>query len=380
MKARSGRLGGRTPIFGSCLALMLAAVMLPCDAAPRSGVAPLAASPAQQARPKAPSAPVIKPYPVEKVIESGTLTYEVALVTGGPDGLALKLKPLSPAMRRFALLSLVWHGWGRDGLHTFFYLGDASMAPEILEALKEPGFAKQRRAFAQAVSLFGPIYPRVQYLRDTFFAEFKGGDQPSPFDSAFDKKLYALGTQFGTKAEYGAALARMAARSRELSGLIGKLRLAVPDDRRLAWFTEQLNAALGADASLDERRRRLAAWPPPQRIIYLLDAFNLEMLNGSVDQYFYNSAGDLAPETVTALREAGLEKHAAALQKCVEMFGAPYPADNAARRKGWFSGSNESVLAKLRSAAFEKATAEVDDGAIDAAMLKIALAAGILPK
>ncbi len=356
------------------MALRILTIALVCCASSLLAVA----SPLHAAKPAPIRAPVIKPYPVEKVIETGTLRYEVALITDGPDGLEAKLKPLSPTLRKLAYLSLLWHGWGRDGLHTFFYLGDASVAPEILEALKGPDFAKQRRAFARATALFGPIYPRAEYLRDTFFAESKGGDQPSPFDGAFDKKLYALGREFGTKEEYGKALARFVGRERELSAWARTLRATLPDERRLHWLTEQLATQLESAAKLDEMRRRLAAWPSADRIVYLLDAFNIEMLNGSVDQYFYNSAGDLAPETVVALREAGLERHARALQSCVDMFGTPYPADNEERRKGWFS-DNDGLFAKLRGAAFEKATGEVDDGAIEPAMITIARRAGILP-
>ena len=228
-----------------------------------------------------------------------------------------------------------------------------------------------------AVALFGPIYPRAEYLRDTFFAESKG-DGPSPFDGAFDKKLYALGSAFGSKAKFGKALARMVARSPELSAWIAEARKKISVETRLAWLTEQIATALGADSKLDEMRQRLAAWPDSYRIIYLLDAFNIEMLNGSVDQYFYNSAGDLAPETVMALRQAGLLKHAAALQNCIDMFGNPYPADTEFRRRGWFHDAG-GIFAKLRSAVFEHATGQVDDGEIERAMIDLAHRAGIWP-
>jgi hypothetical protein len=349
----------------SLLAVALCALSLPAFATPRAADG-------------APAVPVIKPFPMEKIIAKGTLIYEVTLVTRGPEGLEAKLKPLSPALRRLALLSLIWHGWGRDGLHTFFYLGDASMAPEILEALREPGLGKQRRAFEKAAALFGPIYPRVQYLRDTFFAESKG-DGPSPFDSEFDKKLYALGKEFGAKEEYGKALARLVGRSRELSGFVKKMRLSLSDETRLDWLTEQLGDAIGDRMRRDEIWVRLVSWPASYRIIYLIEAFNAEMLNGAVEQYFYNYAGELAPETVAALREAGLEKHARALQDCVDLFGIPYPADTEARRTGWLDPENAGVLKSLRDAILERATGLVDDGKMIDKMIEIARREKILP-
>ena len=346
-------------------------------------LAPLAtialAKPASKAR-LSPLVPEIKPFPPERIIKEGTLIYDVVLTTDGPDGLEAKLKPLSPNLRRLALLSLVWHGWGPDGLHTFFYLGNGSMAPEIMEALREPGFAGQRRAFAKAVALFGPIYPRAQYLRATFFAESKGGDEPSPFDSVFDKKLYALGKEFGSKEEYGKALAHFVEGRRELSAWAAKLRASLSDDRRLEWLTEQLEIAAGDITASDELRGRLAPWPASYRMIYLISAFNEEMLNGGVDQYFYNYAGMLAPETVAALREAGLDKHAQALQDCVDLFGTPYPADTMARRNGWLDPDAGDILYGVRSAIFERATYKVDDGAMIRKMIEIARREKILPE
>jgi hypothetical protein len=331
------------------------------------------------AKPPPQHAPRIKPIPTEKVIEDGTLIYDVTLVTEKQPGLEKKLAVLSPAMRKLALLSLIWHGWGRDGLHTFFYMGDASMAPEILEALKEPGFRRQRLVFAQAMALFGPIYPRAEYLRDTFFAESKGGDEPSPFDSVFDKKLFALGVKFGSKSEYGAALARFVARDRKLTGFIAKTRAAMRDETRLNWLMEQFWTALGNEFHGEKIRPVIAAWPSSYRIIYLLYEFNLEMLNGSVEQYFYNYAGELAPETVEAMREAGLEKHAQVLQDCIDSFGVPYPADTVARREGFLDPENKGIFKTLRDALFERATAEVDDGAIEDKMIEIAKRENILP-
>jgi hypothetical protein len=122
------------------------------------------------------------------------------------------------------------------------------------------------------------------------------------------------------------------------------------------------------------------AWPSAYRIIYLLEAFNLEMLNGSVEQFFYNYAGELAPDTVTAMREAGLEKHAQVLQNCIDTFGEPYPADTSARREGWLDPENVGIFKTLRNAVFERATIEVDDGAIEQKMIDIAKREKILPR
>ena len=79
------------------------------------------------------------------------------------------------------------------------------------------------------------------------------------------------------------------------------------------------------------------------------------------------------------MREAGLEKHAAALQGCVEMFGAALSGRQRGAPQGLVLREAMDILAKLRSAAFEKATGEVDDGAIEPAMVKLAREAGILP-
>jgi hypothetical protein len=56
------------------------------------------------------------------------------------------------------------------------------------------------------------------------------------------------------------------------------------------------------------------------------------MLNGSVHQFFYNSAGRYAPEVVTAMRNIGLSTHADVVQRGIDIFRPPYSTDTAQRR------------------------------------------------
>lgn len=120
----------------------------------------------------------------------------------------------------------------------------------------------------------------------------------------------------------------------------------------------------------------LRAWPRPYQVLCLLDQFNEEMLNGSVHQFFYNSTGALAPEVAVALREVGLPKHAAAVERGIAMFRPPYPRDTNRRRADYFIHDGTTAFDE----ALEALTGDVDDGAIPTAMLALAKREGILPR
>jgi hypothetical protein len=122
-----------------------------------------------------------------------------------------------------------------------------------------------------------------------------------------------------------------------------------------------------------------AAWPRVCQQLHLLDLFEMEMLNGSVQQFFHNSSGDLAEEVVGAMRELGLEAHAAAVSRGVASFGDPYPVDLAARRAR-FHPPPSPLDSRGLDEHLDALTGEVDDGAIHAAMLRAAKDADILPR
>jgi hypothetical protein len=80
----------------------------------------------------------------------------------------------------------------------------------------------------------------------------------------------------------------------------------------------------------------LSALSKTERVVHLVNVFNFEVLNGTLSQFFYNSAGDHAVETVPALEAVRAKRAAAALRGANHLFprGAP-PADRMKRYDAW---------------------------------------------
>jgi len=79
--------------------------------------------------------------------------------------------------------------------------------------------------------------------------------------------------------------------------------------------------AKGLQALTETERTLLAVW--------VVDA---EVNNGGFDQYFFNSSGDLAPETPSALERIGAPRAAALLRRAIERFPDAQPASTQTAR------------------------------------------------
>lgn len=86
------------------------------------------------------------------------------------------------------------------------------------------------------------------------------------------------------------------------------------------WKKLEARWAAGFDQLLPMEQQAIALW--------WLEA---ETMNGTLDQFFWNSAGDLALLARDALRELNLPITAQALQSALDYFGADYPLDRAQR-------------------------------------------------
>lgn len=89
-----------------------------------------------------------------------------------------------------------------------------------------------------------------------------------------------------------------------------------------------------------------------QRTIFLNVALEREINNGGFNQYFFNSAGDYAYQTVDSLREVGAYTMADILQEAINLFpNGELPEDQFERQE---------VLEEIEGAASEK-WFELDD-------------------
>ena len=88
----------------------------------------------------------------------------------------------------------------------------------------------------------------------------------------------------------------------------------------------------------DEKAQRLglAALTDAERIVVLVSRANFEVESGGLSAFFYNSAGDHAVETVSALEAVGAKEAGAALRAAMAKFpGGSPPADRERRYPGW---------------------------------------------
>jgi len=71
-----------------------------------------------------------------------------------------------------------------------------------------------------------------------------------------------------------------------------------------------------------------------QKNFYFNQNLEREINNGGFNQYFYNSSGDFAHETITSLRKIGADKTAVILQKAIDQFpDSTVPKDRTNRQE-----------------------------------------------
>lgn len=111
--------------------------------------------------------------------------------------------------------------------------------------------------------------------------------------------------------------------------------MAKQDDLRVAYSTfasaRGLEARLGAlfkrvqpvmfaAETAAEVEAALARLTPGQRAVWAVEQLQLEMGNGGIEQYFYNSPGDTAPEALQGLRLIDAPKFARPLEQAMQLF------------------------------------------------------------
>lgn len=292
------------------------------------------------------------------------------------DAVLQQINALDPDVQALMWLSWLNDQWGRDGLHTFFFRDGGDHAPAVLAALRHAGLDREATVFAEAMALFGPNYPTDQAARERAFAWSRPGRRIDAYTTqpnepnAFDRVLMRKAEEFGTQDSLAQRIAAYVESTPAARAWSERTRAHMSDEERLDWLLDRLAAMAQSASGAD-----LSTWPRAYRQLRLMAELNAEQLNGGVHQYFYNSSGDAAPETVAVLKEAGLPRHAAALQRSVDLFGTPYPTDTQARRESHFHKPWSDWDEKLNAA-----TDDIDDGGLHEKMLEIAQLEHLLPR
>jgi hypothetical protein len=84
----------------------------------------------------------------------------------------------------------------------------------------------------------------------------------------------------------------------------------------------------------DGRSQSVRALSPSGQVVYFVQVFDSEVLNGGLHQYFSNSSGQYAHEALAALEKLGATQTAKLLQQAIAAFpGKRVPKDWARRNK-----------------------------------------------
>lgn len=288
-----------------------------------------------------------------------------------------------PAAERPILVIAAVAQWtfGETGLRSFLVSGDSVFLDEVLLVLDSEGLDAHAALLREGAALFGPDFGGTQVRRYARWSDGRG----KILDAELDAALRRLSERFHALPRLLDEAASRAVRSPDVAAEYESLRAGTHEDTtsirggaseadRLRFLTDRLWSCLNHYDDPPAVLARLAALPPPYARIIVVRIFEAEMLNGSVQQAFFNSSGTIMPEVVTALHAMGLSKQAAAVERGIAMFPTPFPRDLEERRS--FMERQGAAL----DDALERLTGDVDDGELQAAMIATAKAADILPK
>ena len=96
-----------------------------------------------------------------------------------------------------------------------------------------------------------------------------------------------------------------------------------------------------------EQAAGYAQLTPAERVVYCLDGVEREVNNGGFAQFFENSAGDHALDTIDALKTLGAPRMAALVSDAVSVFPNGRPAEDRERRQEQLARLDEQAKAKL---------------------------------
>ncbi len=101
---------------------------------------------------------------------------------------------------------------------------------------------------------------------------------------------------------------------------------------KLAALFKRVQPVMFAAETAREVEAALLQLTPGQRAVWAVEQLQLEMGNGGIEQYFYNSPGDTAPEALDGLRKIDAPKFARPLERAIALFpGGRVPRDRDAR-------------------------------------------------
>ncbi|MGL4235673.1 DMP19 family protein [Tabrizicola sp.] len=330
-------------------------------------------------------------YPVTEIIQTEaallSVAYYLAIASSDTDVMAALENPtalakayrdtvlaetadLDPVERDVRLLGLLaWQAQGGNAALTLTTHDSAGMFDDWLAVLDRRGLTEHAQILRAAKALF-PIWgddPQARYHQWS-------DDQGNELDPVLGDGLRDLSARFeAAEPPLLEAAKSLAMTQPALKARYQKMVLAADDYALLTYLSQNIGGCAGDWWDAAEADASLARLPQAHVDLIVTDFFIAESLNGSAHQFFYNASGTVAPQVRDALRRMGLPEHAAAIERGMAVFPAPYPRDTEARRAvmSGFTEAQDNQLYDL--------TGYADDGMIFEAMIKLAKAEGLWP-
>jgi hypothetical protein len=108
---------------------------------------------------------------------------------------------------------------------------------------------------------------------------------------------------------------------------------SLPSWQRVQAALKPLLATLKIYGFKRELLKELADFHEDQRALFVAFLCDGEVRNGGFHQFFFNSAGFIAPESVSGYHRLGLATQAGFVQTALAMFGEPFPRIRARRQQ-----------------------------------------------
>jgi Domain of unknown function (DUF4375) len=330
-------------------------------------------------------------YPVTEVIQNEAIVLSIAHFAAFPtdeadtmaflkDGAAqakayreavlAEVADLDLVERDVRLLGLLaWESQGDNAILGLTTQAKAGMLEEWLVVLDRHGLTEHAQALREAKALY-TVWgddPQARYYQ---WSDGYGNElDPVLGDGlrTWSARLHAAEPSL-LEAAKSLAVTQPALKARYQA-----MAFAAEDYDLLSYLSRNIAGCAGNWWEALDAEANLAPLPQAHADLIVTEIFVAESLNGSVHQFFFNSSGTLAPQVRDALQRMGLPDHAAAIERGMAVYPAPYPRDTEARRavmRG-FTEAQDNELYDL--------TGFADDGMIFDAMVKLAKSAGLWP-
>ncbi len=363
----------------------------------------------------------VKTIPVWQVLRMSMGMETWHIMTDGREKYLASIDVLPAKVRRLRLLVelMLATGYVYDqevaSLRTFFSLPVATMAPQILTALKEAGLKQQGDAFDVAMALFGKGYPIDDTTRSGFFTqtdlkryvdEFENAMAPfknSPMDDAersrvialtvdrlatglhsnvpqpptkIEIALEAMSSRFGTNRELKRAIEAYIVSDPELTAAVADMRAKLADADRMCYVALELAKVMyQSTEDAHTRHARLAQMPVPYQKLLVLQLFYGAVANGGLENFFESTSGAFAEEAAAASREVGALAAAEAVGRGIALYPKPYPVTKTERERYVVTAKLAALLPARSQEEREAQVAVFHD-----ATLKFARDNGLLPQ